>query len=391
MAFVPEKKALKEGKTRLTNSLVKPETPPYADPQRKTEEPKKNFTSAEENAPNKDKPTTADAKKGELDIFAAMAKVDPQGLSSITPMFFSMMSQVAAAAEGSSETQRKQTVEDALSGALAILSNKYTFEQITLVFDIALENNGIELIDAKYRSVVKNALINLYKNYLTYGEGNLPETVVDTVTEIGVAPSPIVTVVPDLYVKQYYTKATDPYPGYIQWLSQEGTDSVFTTRSIGDPYYTSSTSEVYSEAETQLAVALEPYIIEINLTATILNDLLLNQDSEVETSTADKTGGKNSAQKLMSILTQLAGYAGKIANLQQSVQLPVSVLNQGSVKKSHEAFMKNIGELRQAKDKARQGIKAAPAITGLLSSVPQIQKIAATAPQVKRLYDKIQS
>ena len=146
---------------------------------------------------------------------------------------------------------------------------------------------------------------------------------------------------------------------------------------------------MYSEAEQGLAIALEPYIIEINLTANILNDLLTEQEQQVEDSTADKTGGKNSAKKLMNILMQLAGYAGQIANLQQTVQLPVSVLNQDSVKKSHEAFLKNIGDLRRAKDKAREAVKPASPVSNLISLAPQVQQIATTANQVKSLYDKI--
>ena len=389
MTYMPEKPALKEGKTRLENPLTTSETPKYADPQRKKEEPKKNYTAAEKYAPNREKPTTADAKKGLLDIFSAVAAVDPQGLSSISPTMFSMFGQIASAAEGSSEATRKQTIEDALTGALSLLSNKYTFEQITLVFDIALANDGIKLIDPNYRTIVKNALSNLYKNYFTYGEGNIPVSTVETVTEIGTEPSPIVETVPDLYVQQYYTKQTDPYPGFIKWVSQDGTTVVYTSRSIGDPYYTSATDEVYSEAEQGLAIALEPYIVEINLTANILNDLLTEQEQQVEDSTADKTGGKNSAKKLMNILMQLAGYAGQIANLQQTVQLPVSVLNQDSVKKSHEAFLKNIGDLRRAKDKAREAVKPASPVSNLISLAPQVQQIATTANQVKSLYDKI--
>lgn len=344
--------------------------PPYATPPKPKKDGKQNYEgNANPNAPNKDKPTTADAKKGLKDLPAAMAAVDPKGLSSIAPKMYQMLGQIAAAAGGASESTRKQTVEDALSGALAILSNKYTFEYLTLVFNNALQNDGIKLIDKGYQSVVKNALANLYKNYLTYGEGNIPETTYETVTTIGDAPSPIVTDVPDLYVQQYYTKENDPYPGYIEWISQDGSDIVFTQRTIGDPYYTSSSEEVYSDAEKELAIALEPFVIENNLTAPELNDLLLSQESQIENNTAEKTGGKNSSKQLMSVLMQLAGYAGKIANLQQSLQLPISVLNQGGIKKSHESFMKNIGQLRQAKDKAREAAKPLSAAAGLLSSV----------------------
>ena len=333
------------------------------------ENKKKNKVIADKFAPNKDKPTTANAKKGLLALPAAMAAVDPQGLSSIAPKMYQMLGQIASAAGGASESTRKQTVEDALSGALAVLSNKYTFEYLTLVFNNALQNDGIKLIDSGYQSVVKNALANLYKNYLTYGEGNIPVTTYETVTTIGEAPSPLVTDVPDLYVQQYFTKENDPYPGYIQWLSQDGTEYVFTERTIGDPYYSSPDEEVYSDAEIQLAVNLEPFVIDNNLTPGDLNDLLTSQETQIENNTAEKTGGKNSSQQLMSVLMQLAGYAGQIANLQQSLQLPFSVLSQGGIKKSHEAFMKNIGQLKQAKDKARQAVMPLSPVAGLLSSV----------------------
>lgn len=389
--------AKKSSNYSLTKSQRVSEYPPYAHVPKPKNDGKENYANADQNAPNKDKPTTADAKKGLKDLPAAMAAVDPQGLSSIAPMMYQMLGQIASAASGASESTRKQTVEDALSGALAILSNKYTFEYLTLVFNNALQNDGIKLIDSGYQSVVKNALANLYKNYLIYGEGNIPETTYETVTIKGEQPFPLVTDVPDLYVQQYYTKQNDPYPGYIKWMSQDSANYVFTERTIGDPYYSSPGEEVYSESEIQLAISLEPFVIANNLSANDLNDLLVAQEEKVENSTAEKTGGKNSSKQLMSILMQLAGYAGQIANLQQSLHLPISVLNKGSIKNSNESFMKNIGQIRQAKDKARQAVKPLSAAEGLLSSVGNISGSSAaktvvnTSTHVKNLYDTITS
>ena len=190
----------------LGKPLISPEDSKYLHHHSPQKKKYRNYKNAEIGAPNREKPTTAGAKKGLKDLPAAVAAIDPQGLSMIAPMMYKMLGQIAAAAGGASESTRKQTVEDALSGALAILSNKYTFEYLTLVFNNALQNDGIKLIDSGYQSVVKNALANLYKNYLTYGEGNIPETSYETVTTIGDAPSPLVTDVPDLYVQQYYTK-----------------------------------------------------------------------------------------------------------------------------------------------------------------------------------------
>lgn len=361
---------------RLTGKpLIDPEKSKYLyHPEPKGNKPK-NYAAAEKDAPNRDKPTTADAKKGLKDLPSAMAAVDPQGLSSIAPMMYQMLGQIASASKGTSQSSRKTVIEDALSGALSILANTYTFDYLTLVFDNALSNGGIELIDVEYQDIVKNALAKLYTNYIAYGDKNLPVTSYPVVTEIGIAPTPVVTSAPDLYVQQYYTLQNDPYPGYIQWLSQDGKDIVFTERKIGEPYYASPDEEIYSISEQELAKRLEPFVINNNLTAYELNASLVEQNSNVEANTQEKTSGKNSAQKAIEILTQLAGYAGQITNLQQKLQLPLSILNQGGIQKSQEAFMKNIGLIRQEKEKAKkaaQPLGAASALGSLTSALGSV-------------------
>jgi len=372
----------------LGEPVIDPEKPNYLEHPSPKKKKYRNYKIAEKGAPNRDKPTTASAQKGLKDLPAAMAAVDPQGLSSIAPMMYSMLGQIASASKGSSQSSRKVVMEDALSGALSILANKYSFDQITDVFDKALANDGINLIDVEYREIVKNALANLYKNYVAYGEGNIPVTTTEIVTTIGIAPTPVVTVVPDLYIQQYYTSSDDPYPGYIKWVSPDGTDYVFTQRKIGDPYYSTPDEDVYSTAEQELATSLEPYVIEINLTARILNDLLTEQDSNVESNSAEKTGGKNSSKNVMELLMKLAGYAGTITNLQQKIQLPTSVLNQGSIKKSQDSFMKNIGQLRQEKEKAKQAAQPTSALSTLTNVAGSVSNMA---PAAKSLYDKIKS
>ena len=325
---------------------------------RQKKQSEKNYALAEQFAPNRDLPTTADGLKGLLDLPSIMSAVDPQGLSAISPMMFQMIGKMSASMSGSSESNRKETLQNAFGGALALLSNKYTYPYLKSVFDKALENNGINLIDARLRSVVTDALDNLYKNYEEYGEGNIPVATVDVVKTIDAVPTPVVVNVPDLYIQQYYySQDLDPYPGYIKWVSQDGLDVVYTERKIGDPYFTTADQEVYTLAEQELAIALEPYVIENNLTANILNRLLLESDSNIQKNSAEKTGGKNSSNNLMDILMKLAGYAGQITNLQQAIQLPVSVLNKSSIKNSQEKFLKNQGQLQQLKNWARDGLK----------------------------------
>jgi hypothetical protein len=357
--------------------LIDPEKPKYLEHPEPNKKKYKNYKNAEQGAPNRDKPTTADAVKGLLNLPSAMAAVDPSGISSVAPMMYSMLGQISAAASGSSQSSRKVTVQDALTGALAILSNKYSFDQITAAFDKALRGDGINLIDADHRDIVKNAVANLYNLHSLYGQA-IPTSTYNTVTTVGKTPSPIVTTVPDFYVKQYYTPENDPYPGYTQWLSPDKTTSVYTQKTIGELVFSSPTEEVYSEAERFLAAALDPYIAANTLTAQILNDLINQADAKVDKDTQENAGGKNSSNQLMNILMQLAGYVGIISNLQQSIQLPVSVLNQGSIKSSQQDFLKNIAELRRRKALAKTAAQpASPAaalgqISGLSSSAQSL-------------------
>lgn len=375
---------------RTNVPLVDKKKPEYVKPPKPKGVGEKNYAVAEQFAPNREKPTTADAVKGLLKLPAAMAAVDPQGLSSIAPMMYQMLGQISSASSGSSQSSRKRVIEDAMSGALSILSNKYSFDVLTAVFDNALKNNGIDQITPVYKDIVVNALANLYKNYALYQDGYFPVTTYNTVTEkLEVPPSPLVTQVPDLYVQQYYTMDNDPFPGYILWLSPDGTEYVYTERTIGDVYYITPDEEIYSIAETELAEALDPYIAGNNLTVAILNKLLAQQDSNVDENTQEKTSGKNVASQATNLLMQLAGYAGVITKAQQSIQLPVSVLSQGSVKKSHESFLKNIAQLRQEKEKAKQASQPMTAVSALTSALGTATKITSLAGQAKSLYDTI--
>jgi hypothetical protein len=298
----------------------------------------------------KDKPTTADAKKGTKDLPSAMSQVG-NGASFLQNMY-PMMSMVSAIANGGSQSSRKRVIEDSLSGALAILVNKYDYDLVVSAFDAALANDGIKLIDEVYRDVIKNALTNLFKSAVQFGPNNVPVYSYSTVTTIGPVPSPLVTEVPDLYLQEYYIQAEDPYPGYIKWNSQDSSDYVFTERTIGDKYYVSPQEEVYSISEQELADALDPYVRDQNLTAQILNNLMREQDSTVEANTNETTmgkgtgsGGANSLRLVLSLL----GYISVISNFQKTAQLPFSVLNTGSIVSSLTKHERRMAELKRMK------------------------------------------
>lgn len=408
------------GKYNQTGKQLHKPTYEYADKKEPSNKAEPLSKSIDDNAPNAVLKSTILAQKGLKDIAAVVAQFDPQGTGVIAPQMYPMLQQIftAMAASGGgngSGTDRsapnpaaKKLVEDALTGALSILANTYSFEQIIETFNNALSNNGIRIIDKEYRNIVKNALANLYTNYTLYGPGNLPYFVPSSVvTKIGTAPSPLVAVVPDLYVQQYYYPAYDPYPGYIKWvLPQEDLAAaevaVYTVRKVGDPYYVSPDEEIYSLAEQELARELEPYIQNRNLTARILNNLLIEEVVAVEANKKEKTNGKNSSKNVLSLLIQMAGYAGSITQLQQSLQLPVSVLSTGSIKNSQTKFMENIGKLRDMKQKGKKAATpisaalslGAPVLSSVVSNIssnPTVVNVTSTVNAAENLYNIIKS
>jgi hypothetical protein len=103
--------------------------------------------SIDDNAPNAVLKSTILAQKGLKDIAAVVAQFDPQGTGVIAPQMYPMLQQIftAMAAGGGGNgngTERsppnpaaKKVVEDALTGALSILANSYSFEQIIETFN----------------------------------------------------------------------------------------------------------------------------------------------------------------------------------------------------------------------------------------------------------------
>ena len=408
------------GKYNQTGKKLHKPTYPYADKKEPSTKAETLSKEIEKSAPNAVLKSTILAQKGLKDIASVVAQFDPKGSGIIAPQMYPMLQQIftAMAAGGGgngSGSERsppnpaaKKVVEDALTGALSILANSYSFEQIIETFNTALSNNGINIIDKEYRNIVKNALANLYTNYTLYGPGNLPYFVPSSVvTEIGTAPSPVVTIVPDLYVQQYYYPSLDPYPGYIKWIlpQEDFTDpevAVFTVRKIGDPYYVSADEEIHSLSEQELAKDLEPYIQENNLTARILNDLLVNETVVVENNKKEKTTGKNSSKNVISLLIQMAGYAGQITKLQQALHLPLSVLSTGAIQKSQTKFMENIGKLKDMKKKGKQAatpiaaaaMLGAPVLSSVVSSItsnPAVASVTSSVSTAQTLYNIIKS
>jgi len=297
-----------------------------------------------------DRATTAAAAKGTTDLSAVISQVGKNAvaLQNLYPMvtLVSAILSGAGSSTGNSKitSGRKKIIEDALTGAIVILIKKWGYDKVINVFNAVLENNGLQFIDKDYIDIVKNALANVSKLAAQFGPNNIPIYEYSTVETIGKVPTPLVTVVPDMYVQEYYIQREDPYPGFIKWNSSDQSTYVFTERKIGDKYYISPQEEVYSISEQQLAEDLDPYIDNENLTAKILNDLLDKQNNNVGNNMDEKTLGKGSGSdsaNAQELLQQLLGIVSTITNLQKSQQLPRSVLNSVSVSESLKKFENN--------------------------------------------------
>jgi len=336
----------------------------YADHSNGNKDGNQGCNNLKEKAANKnltDRPTTADGPKGLLDLPSCVAQV---GKNSVRlPNAYNAMDRASLimAGMGSSNSDGKKTpsssikiiIEDALTGAMKILVLRWGYDKVIRVFDKALENDNINLIDEEYREIVLNAVENIKLAAIEYGKDNIPVYTYSEVTTIGQKPSPIVNIVPDLYVQEYYLPKDDPYPGFIKWNSPDETDFVFTERKLGDKYFVTPKEEVYSIAEQELADALNTYIELETLTARILNEILNEQNENVENNIDEKMLGKGAGSgggNALSLIQQLLGAAGTSTNNQRSEQQPVSVCNNSSIEQTLKNFEKNLAKAKQMKN-----------------------------------------
>ena len=331
-------------------------------------------------APNANKRTTAAGSKGGLDINSVLQAVDPTGLSSILPGMISGLSKVNSTMNAAAPSAKKTVVQNSLYGALCELSKAYSFDRVINVFDTALANGGMLRISSDQRSVVSSALTNLIKNANENGPDNIKIPVTfEKVTEIGATtPTPVTNIIPDLYTQLYYTIETDPYPGYIKWVSNDSTTTIYTQRTIGEYYYETSDDEIYYTSVIELKADLDPYCdpeyldtvtnLPVTLTATILDGFLTTQNTNVENNSMEKNLGNGSSSNFMDNLSSLMGYTGIIVDTIQSTQLPASVLNQSSITSSLTEYSKNISMLKSMKANALTAFKPLAPAAALFSN-----------------------
>lgn len=352
----------------------------YADaPAVKPDESKSLEDAREKFAPNADKPTSASADKGQTDLPQLMKQIDPQGKAQVLPQMYPQLMQMSnilgmgSGMMGSSGSQNTPqnvlqntnpipsgisvVINDSFTGALALLSIKYGFERVIQVFTSLLDNGGIDQIDSRFQDIVKNSIANLIKVALYYGPLNIPVSVYDETIYGDIVPDPVVSDnnVPDGYIKQYYTISQDPYPGYIEWLSQDKSKKVYTKRAPGSYVYTSPNEETYSKSEIEIANDLKPYIWvqtpQPILTTQILNEILAKQVVNVENSITNNNIGNNASQN-----NNMGGQLQSLMQMLLSQQLPNSVLNQSEIQNTMKQYSKDMSFNNQLFELGNQAI-----------------------------------
>jgi hypothetical protein len=340
-------------------------------------------------APNADKKTTASGEKGILDIHTILQIVDSLGSSSALPGMSPGLSKVNSKMNTTAPSTKKTVLQNTLYGALCSLSRKYGFDRVITVFNTALADGKISDIASTQRSVVSSALTYLIKNANENGPDNiqLPVTF-KTVTEITkTPPTPVVNEVPDLYTQVYYTMETDPYMGYIKWLSNDEQTSVYTLRKIGDYYYETADAEIYDKSVQELITDLDIYCdpnyvdpttkLPVTLTAKILDGFLSTQNTNIEKHSMEKHlgNGTGTTSSFMNFLESLMGYTGIIVNSIQTSHIPVSVLDQASITISLENYSKNMSMLRSMKTNASSAFKPTAPVISLFPDTSSLNNI----------------
>lgn len=359
----------------------------YAAPTRfKGDKAKKLSDVRKKIAKNADKATTASGEIGQKDLPGVIKQVDPQGTAQVIPQMYQQMQMMlsllamgsGSGGGGSSGSQPSFSaipsgisvvVNDSFTGALAILTRKYGFEEVIRVFDTALYNDGapgddygVDNLDPLYKNIVLNAIANLIRLALYFGPLNIPVSQYDNVEYGDIVPDKVVdiTAVPDLYLKVYYDLADDPYPGYQEWISQDGNKTkVYTKKDPKSYHFSNMNQEIYSTSETEIAEDLDPYFQYIQtgertfyykfLTSKILNEILYKQMVNIETNTLNSGMGNNAADNGggggggAGMAGMLGGMLQMLIQMLQSEQLPTSVLNQGNINNTMQQFTKDMG------------------------------------------------
>ena len=261
-----------------------------------------------------------------------------------------------SAAPNVSSTSKAQ-VQDALTGALCILTKKYGYAAVLGAFTALFIREPFKNVLPDFQPIVYGAFVNVVKLIKEYGEKNIPILTPPSVVFGTKIPFPIVIDIPDFYVQQFYPSDVDPYPGYIQWQGIDG-GYIYTLRTQTDYPFSTSYDAVLYDAQIGLAKELEPYILApLTFTIAILNSLLSKYCIQIQNQNTMNTMGKNSDSNLAGLLGQLLPLLQSAISKSQSDHLPQSVLDQGKINTLHQNKQKKQAEAKKADLSAQEAVK----------------------------------
>lgn len=343
-------------------------------------------------APNAEQPTTASAPAG-LKLPEQIKKVDPMAAAQVLQQMMMQLSMVQSMMSSTQTQTAKKTITNSFTGALAILAKQYGLEQVIQVMDKCLANDMIERLSDDYQDIVKDAIAGLIANASANGVENIKISERPPVVYGDLVPPKVITYneLPNFAVQNYYTKDSDPFPGYKVW--QKENNYYFTKRGPEDYPYESLEEELKIEAEYDLANALSIYFEKMNLTVVILEPLLRKYLLITQSKGQEKSMGKNSSSptSIMSIL----GILSSIISLAQSGHLPLSVLNQGSINQSLQKYtqamtmVKQINAMTGSAFNLPSGLNALTNLGGITSIVGSINNIAGVLGNVTNITGSI--
>lgn len=313
-----------------------------------------------------DLPTTA-AADPKLKLPEALNQVDPQKLSQFLPnmykQFMTMRNLMNSFNKGNSNTSTPgfmtTTVTDVFTGALSNLCKSYSFYYVLSVLFFTLSNGKYNQISSQFKDIVLNAIINLIKLAVQYGETNIPTSTIPQLVYGTKIPSPLYNSyadVPDYYIQQYYTSENDPYPGYIEWMNPDTNISIYVKRTSIDHPFNSAEDEIFTTAEIAMSKELAPYFKNNTLTVDIINNLLSKYCIQIQDNHLEKNMGKNSKNNILSLLSMLSGIAGTIGDKSKNNHIPSSVLNKNVMNNIIDEHKKKIGQIKKLKSLASSSV-----------------------------------
>jgi len=279
-----------------------------------------------------DVPTTASVDpKDKGNVLDHIKQVDPQFRSTVLPNATTNVSSVRDIMQMASPKGINNLLQGSMTRAFSLLASSVGLSPTLSMLSGSLLSGAIS---GNYQSIIRSVMNGLLLSAAGNG-GILPKIIsprANVITNNSPRPfiNSIVSVIPPLYVQQYYSIENDPYPGYIQWKGQAG-DFLYTLRN-GEPNYSSPQQHITAHHGNLMGSGLG-VIMNQGLTGVALGIALSTLMNGTKSSISDMglskiMGSGASVGNMLSLATKLLG--GRGLNIQSFVgSMADSVLSSG--------------------------------------------------------------